>query len=73
VLLTIEGEFEVIYRKRTTGARRTMRCKLGPHRGDKKSYDMERANILPVLSLDDGGARRSIDLTSVIRLKVKAA
>lgn len=56
--------FVVEFTKRSTGALRTMRAKLGPHKGGQKSLDMGRNGLLAVIDLDAGGWR-SIPLDAV--------
>jgi hypothetical protein len=69
ILSVGDAEFIVVFRKRTTGATRTMRAKLGTHRGGQKSMAMERDNLLPVIDLEANGWR-AIPLDSVVALKL---
>jgi hypothetical protein len=71
ILAVGDEAFEVVFRKRTTGALRSMRAKLGAYKGGAKSMKMANDNLLPVIDTE-AGDWRAINLDGVVSLRVPA-
>ncbi len=62
--------FSVVFKKRTNGEIRKMRCRMGVTKylkGGERAYDFKEKNLLPVFDLEKG-EYRSIPIEAIITM-----